>query len=422
MSSQDKEVQMLLEQVFTIRKAYELVAKNTGEKFNLFSILGMESLEVKTHSRFLAELLNNKGSHLRGSSFLELFIDYCNQKIENLNDDQNNKINNINLKGINANVAVEYYIGKKEEGTPESNFEDSKGGRIDILIWDNQNALIIENKIYAGEQDKQLIRYSNFGSSKGFDNHVIVYLTLDGSMSNSHKISDTDKILCLSYKEDIINWLELCKREVVDYPSIREGINQYITLLKKITHQTTNLNLSMEVQNIILNNIESSQLIYDNFDKAIYKITSEVRNKVIEGLKTRIDNRFEISEQYIMNNKSAFAPIFISSNFLPKDVKFAIEGFNYFMTGHKNGALYYGVWSKDGNFAELDNRYHFDQVHFGWWREILTFHDKDGKEICFANSDFLKRLNTDSLFVENLIELIVNQFLSYLSERKELYS
>ena len=49
MSSQDKEVQMLLEQVFTIRKAYELVAKNTGEKFNLFSILGMESLEVKTH-------------------------------------------------------------------------------------------------------------------------------------------------------------------------------------------------------------------------------------------------------------------------------------------------------------------------------------------------------------------------------------
>ena len=77
MSSQDKEVQMLLEQVFTIRKAYELVAKNTGEKFNLFSILGMESLEVKTHSRFLAELLNNKGSHLRGSSFLELFIDYC---------------------------------------------------------------------------------------------------------------------------------------------------------------------------------------------------------------------------------------------------------------------------------------------------------------------------------------------------------
>ena len=34
-----------------------------GEFFNIFSILGVERNEVHTHSAFLAELLNPKGSH-----------------------------------------------------------------------------------------------------------------------------------------------------------------------------------------------------------------------------------------------------------------------------------------------------------------------------------------------------------------------
>lgn len=47
--------------------------KNKGELFNTFSILKMETAENKTHSNFIAELLNPKGSHLKGSIFLERF-------------------------------------------------------------------------------------------------------------------------------------------------------------------------------------------------------------------------------------------------------------------------------------------------------------------------------------------------------------
>lgn len=45
-----------------------------GESFNLFSILKMESKENSTHSAFLGELLNPKGSHLLGDVFLRLFL------------------------------------------------------------------------------------------------------------------------------------------------------------------------------------------------------------------------------------------------------------------------------------------------------------------------------------------------------------
>lgn len=57
------EVGQLLNEVQTISESYERVAGATGENFNIFSILQMESDEVATHSRFIAELLNRKGQH-----------------------------------------------------------------------------------------------------------------------------------------------------------------------------------------------------------------------------------------------------------------------------------------------------------------------------------------------------------------------
>src|SRR6266446_1112235 len=46
----------------------------TGEHFNVFRILGLEAAEVRTHSAFLAELLNPKGSPGQGDLFLRLFL------------------------------------------------------------------------------------------------------------------------------------------------------------------------------------------------------------------------------------------------------------------------------------------------------------------------------------------------------------
>ena len=79
MEYKKESVKQLLSQVNTINEAYKIVKQNTGEDFNIFGILGMERKEVKTHSKFLAELLNPKGSHLQGDMFLKLFIEYLNK-------------------------------------------------------------------------------------------------------------------------------------------------------------------------------------------------------------------------------------------------------------------------------------------------------------------------------------------------------
>ena len=65
----------ILEQVRVLKAKYDERAEVTGENFNVFSILHMESDEVKTHSAIIAELLNPRGSHSQRTLFLKLFLE-----------------------------------------------------------------------------------------------------------------------------------------------------------------------------------------------------------------------------------------------------------------------------------------------------------------------------------------------------------
>lgn len=64
----------IINQLKVIYEKHEELQKQTGDKFNIFSILNMERLEVRTHSAFLYELLNPRGSHNQGYDYLKLFI------------------------------------------------------------------------------------------------------------------------------------------------------------------------------------------------------------------------------------------------------------------------------------------------------------------------------------------------------------
>lgn len=64
-----KKIQAILNEVKPIveeNKKCRIEKWKNGDFFNIFSILKMETDEVKTHSAFLAELLNPKGSHGQG--------------------------------------------------------------------------------------------------------------------------------------------------------------------------------------------------------------------------------------------------------------------------------------------------------------------------------------------------------------------
>ena len=213
-----------VENICTHEQALQEERHRKGENYNLFSILRIEGSELK-HSALIANLLDPKGSHGCGDAFLRAFFE-------------------IALKGTAypfedctlPHSYTEHYTGPIVGDT---------GGRIDILVKSSRYGLIIENKIYAGDQDKQLTRYDNYGKKTlGAGKYLLAYLTLYGydasKESTSTKSAEEVAYLRLSYAEDILRWLEQCVRLADNKPLVRESLNQYIRTIKQLTYQDMN--------------------------------------------------------------------------------------------------------------------------------------------------------------------------------------
>ena len=189
--------------------------KEEGKRFNVFSALNMCSDEMRLHSRLLATLLNPKASHGLGNEFLKLFlialglpedyITYCKEQI------------------------VERTIGEVTETT---------GGRIDIILEDRGHAVIIENKIYAGDQPNQLLRYHNYGvKTFGENNFKLVYLTLYGNKSSPDSLGGENfEFIKFSYAQDVLKLLKKLMKSKPKKP-VHSTIEDYITIIKQLTHQ-----------------------------------------------------------------------------------------------------------------------------------------------------------------------------------------
>jgi hypothetical protein len=255
----------LLQQVSIIQRKYAEIAKITGENFNVFSVLKMDSKEVQMHSAFIGELLNPNGSHGLKEEPLKIFIDLLKSKFNKTEIKEEETIlipDKFILNTESAIATIEKYIGFTNE-------DKTEGGRIDIILEDkNKNAIIIENKIYAIEQTNQLIRYNNYSQ-----NSPILYLTLYGDAPTSHgELNENIHYFNISYEEDIKEWLELCLKEAVEYPMLREVIKQYIYLIKKLTNQSTNNKMSKDLVERMEKEIQASFEVANNLSELKKKI------------------------------------------------------------------------------------------------------------------------------------------------------
>lgn len=219
----------LLSQVSQVLIKYEEIAAVTGENFNVFKILKLTTNEVRTHSAFLAELLNPKGSHGMRNSFLKLFIRQLNEM----------KLQDFTGKDALANFNVESAIVKVEEFVGYIDKEQVTGGRIDLVLKDNgENVIVIENKINAQDQNQQVERCRN-----AYPKAAILYLTLWGNEPTPDSKGDYQNekdYLNISYSEFIFNWLTICLKEAVSFPLLRETLVQYQNLIKHLTGKTMN--------------------------------------------------------------------------------------------------------------------------------------------------------------------------------------
>ena len=218
--------------ICALEQAQQEERNRKGENYNLFSILSIERYELK-HSALIANLLDPKGSHGCGDAFLRAFFEIALKERAYPFEDC-----------TLPDSYTEYYTGPIVGDT---------GGRIDILVKSSRYGLIIENKIYAGDQDKQLTRYDNYGKKTlGAGKYLLAYLTLYGydasKESTSTKSAEEVAYLRLSYAEDILRWLEQCVRLADNKPLVRESLNQYIRTIKQLTYQDMN---QEDIQKII---------------------------------------------------------------------------------------------------------------------------------------------------------------------------
>lgn len=266
-------LQNLLSQIALVNKKNNEILEATGGRFNMFGICGVNHYE-NTHSAILAELLNPKGSHSLKSQFLTAFLETIGKEFT-LPD----------FEATNATVYTEYF---------------TDNGRIDILIKDLKgNALIIENKIYAGDQYEQLKRYNAF-AKKNFKSYQIYYLTLYGTEASAQSAEEV-AYNTISYAETIIQWLDKCIALAVRLPLVRETLIQYSNHLKQLTNQDMNSKNQEEIVGILANieNLKAAKVISQNYGETFNFISRKYFSPKMESWTKEkgLDYHYEISEE-----------------------------------------------------------------------------------------------------------------------------
>src|SRR5690554_3158312 len=271
-----KQIENLLNQISIINKKNNEILDATGGRFNMFRVCGVNHYE-NTHSAILAELLNPNGTHGLKSKLLECFIDT-----------------------LGDYFTIDKFDFDKSRIHTEHSTEE---GRIDILIEDNQNkAIIIENKIYANDQPEQLKRYNRYAQTYK-NGYQILYLTLLGDNA-SEQSGGGVSYLSISYKENIINWLEKCVAIASRFPTVRETIIQYINHLKQLTNQDMDIKNKEEITEVLskIENLRAAQAIYQNYSATYnYLIEKHFNPKMEEFAKQKgLEYHYERSEeQYV---------------------------------------------------------------------------------------------------------------------------
>lgn len=188
--------------------------------FNIFTILLSIEDEIRLHSRFICYLLDPSASHGQGYLFLELFLKHCNIDLD--------------LKFESVSSVTEHNY-------------------IDIYLTDGSRHLIIENKIYAGDQEHQVERYIDFIINENRDddqvleNMCFVYLSLDGvapgeysrgrfKMAGDCLVREDQRIRFRSihYRDQILPWIQDCLVEVSNITNLSVGLGQYRDVILKL--------------------------------------------------------------------------------------------------------------------------------------------------------------------------------------------
>ncbi|UQK59266.1 PD-(D/E)XK nuclease family protein [Fenollaria massiliensis] len=291
------------------------ILDDSKSDFNIFQTIANPYDEMNLHSKFIYTILNEKKY---GYEFLLSFL------------------KNIGLDLVDIDKSS-VKIEREKAGAD---------GRLDLYIEFKANdelySIAIENKIYAGDQNKQLDRYLDYldAINKGKEKYLY-YLTLDGHDPSSESCSNLSKVINISYSENILNWIGEAISISAKEAKLREALVQYEELLEKICGK--DIDYTMEIKDYILKNADN----YD-FVKSIGPGLTEARIELQDKFWKRLEARLEehLSREYGLDMSK-----------VDKTKEIGTSNKWYSLNLIKKKSRYFGLIYNLGNFKNLGDLY-----------------------------------------------------------------
>jgi len=397
--------ELLLHEVSSISKRYDLINRKTGCNFNVFKIVNIASNEVAV-CRLMYELLSPTGSHYQGITYLKLFVDHV-LKIEMTESEISSAV-----------VYREFYIDENR--------------RIDIVIRTKDYLIPIEVKIYGGEQQKQC--YDYYQKAKRSN---LFYLTRSGEFPSDYSANGlTDKqITTISFSDDILKWLEEClkQKETIKVGPIREIILQYMSVIRGFTNQMEDYKeMELEIKKLIMKSPENMQSAI-SIENTVVECKKSLMEKLFKTIEERIDiKKLQNEYDYAFNEgenvnkfysrKSSANPgisYFYKSSVRPNvDIWVRIEIGELMIVGY---CVPHREKLREQCLSEKEIMKHIKWINepeiYKWWAyfEILPDDDNDTAPD-FKNADeyYLKLFNETEF--DDFVNICVNKINEFLTK------
>lgn len=221
-------IKELLERFIPLQSRVLENNKNETPYYNVFKVLRIEYLEARVHTPFLSDLLNPRGLHSQGRIFLDSFLKLISPEKSNL---------------------LEYELGNIEIKTEHKTSQ----GIIDILIFHRNSIqqkrflIIIENKIFACDQENQIERYYKYALNDlkiPKEQILLVYLKPNRDSPTEFSINkdlqidlvENGLLKLLGYNPDVSTMLLECN-ENIKSQKLKQTIIQYVDILKEFNYE-----------------------------------------------------------------------------------------------------------------------------------------------------------------------------------------
>ena len=373
-------------QLLSLAKQYQTLLAEP-EHYNLFSVLRSKNDEVRLHSRFLSDLLNPKSSHGLEHFPLKRFLeDACQVDVTDGNFDFEVKAEFQNIDIFLANLST-------------------------------KQAIIIENKIDAVDQDQQLLRYFLTVKQLGFKSITVVYLTLDGRSPPDESIKGDlgaleQPTVNISYSIDVLHWLSAIIEKSATQPALRESLIQYTEILQELTNMTNNQKLLEALKKLL---IETQSIdVVDALQDAKTQLQSEavvaLWMRLGEELAKKFEHKANHGEDMVKRAVDELLAFRSGRSFIDFNISLTSTPHSYItVICEKGDYLFIGVRARENDEIIKSLPITLDYESNDYW-PIYKYITYKGESWNFKNlsSDQIALLH-DPEFIDGFVESIIQE-------------